>query len=291
MGLNFSIISVFFAMEVSSYEIYNACSFLSVGVFAIGAGWSAILGYLLLEYLGWRALVVCASVPVFIPPIIILHFFLADEESVQENSEQSSSDEKEPEKIEVTNFKLRLFKGSIANFVNFLQGWGSILLTPALIRYSNEIHHKADTDVKGSQLLILALLFGGVKLVGRILGYFLLKYIPFRIIQPIVSVVIAACYLAVLIREDLLIVTIICVGIANMAFCVSRIELTLMETDKYFFGTEKLATAASVMMACGSLGAAVGAIFAAFLSSYHAVIVTFVMSCVQIVIFLCITER
>ena len=76
-----------------------------------------------------------------------------------------------------------------------------------------------------------------------------------------------------------------------MAFCVTRIELTLMETDKYFFGTKNLATAASVSMAFGYLGACLGAVLAAFLSVHYAVTVTFALSCVQIVVFLFIYER
>ena len=80
-------------------------------------------------------------------------------------------------------------------------------------------------------------------------------------------------------------------GIANMCFCVTRCELTLMEFDKHYFGTERLVLAAGVMSGCAMLGAAVGAITAQFLSSQHAVIFTFVLSCVQVVTFCCITER
>ena len=285
IGLNFSIISVFFATEISSYSLYNVCSFSSVVLFAVGAGWSAILGYLLLGSLGWRVLVVCASVPVFIPPIIILHFFL------KTSSEERSANSSEEEVIEVRNFKCRVFKGSVANFINFLQGWGSILLAPAILRYQNHIHHKEDTAVSGTQLLILALLFGGVKLIGRVGGYFLLRYIPFRIIQPAISLIIAVSYLFVLLFESDVLVTVIAIGVANMAFCVTRIELTLMESDKYFFGTSNLASAASVMMACGSLGGCMGAVFAAFLTSHNAVIITLTLSCVQVLLFLCFNER
>ena len=297
--MTYVVINVFFAEEISSYSNYNATSFFLLMVFAVGAGSSAILGYLLLGSLGWRALVVCASVPFFIPPIIILHICLKDEKMTKtlEESVQSSESDKEAiiligneEVIEVDNFKLRLFKGSLVNFINFLQGWGSILLTPALLRYHNEVDDKEDPVVKGSQLLILALLFGGVKLIGRIVGYFLLRYIPFRILQPIISVVIAGAYLAILLWNCYLVV-VIGIGIANMAFCVTRIELTLMETDKYFFGTKNLATAASVSMAFGYLGACLGAVLAAFLSVHYAVTVTFALSCVQIVVFLFIYER
>ena len=104
-----------------------------------------------------------------------------------EESVQSSESDKEAiiligneEVIEVDNFKLRLFKGSLVNFINFLQGWGSILLTPALLRYHNEVDDKEDPVVKGSQLLILALLFGGVKLIGPDCGLLSPQIYPFQ---------------------------------------------------------------------------------------------------------------
>ena len=297
LGMNYVIFSVFFAEEISSYSNYNACSFVLLIVFAIGAGWSAVLGYLLLDRLGWRALVICATVPVFIPPIIIIHILQKRSEEVDNLSTEygpifdKSTKVKVIEEIEVDNFAWRVAKGSVVNFINFLQGWGSILLTPALLKVQNQLAGDEIGDVTGAQLLILAMLFGGVKLIGRILGYFLLRYIPFRIIQPLVSLVIAVSYLAIFLRQQSMIVTIIGVGIANMAYCVTRIELTLLETDKYFFGTKGLSTAASVMMGIGYMGACLGAVCAAFFSIHNAVLVTFTLSCVQIVAFLLIYER
>ncbi|KAL5264621.1 hypothetical protein ACHWQZ_G005636 [Mnemiopsis leidyi] len=188
----------------------------------------------------------------------------------------------------VNGFWIRLTKGSLVNFINTLRGWGSILLIPALLTYREK--DKSDLT-QDQELLILALLYGGANMLGRILGVFLLKYIRFNILQPFLSLIIAFCYLALVIEFSSLNVTIISMGIANMAFCVTRCELTLMEFDQHYFGSERLILAAGVMAGCAMLGAAVGATTAAFLSAPISVKFTFALSCVQFVAFCCITER
>ena len=287
IGLNMSTAGVFYSEEVSSYGIYNVGNLLGLFAFTLGGGWVAVLAYLLLEKIGWRYFVVCTSVPIFVPPIIILHFFLKQAPEVDERSDENQS-LMDGEVVKVEGCFGRLIKGSVANFINTLQGWGSILLIPALLKYGGEENDKLTED---QQLLILALLYGGAKLFGRIVSIFLLKYIPFRVLQPLLSIIMAACYLALILQSQNLLVTVISMGVANMCFCVTRCELTLMEFDKYFFGTERLVLAAGVMSGCGMIGAVVGAVAAQFLSIPHAVVFTFVLSCVQVVVICCITER
>ena len=287
IGLNMSTAGVFYSEEVSSYGIYNVGNLLGLFAFTLGGGWVAVLAYLLLVKIGWRYFVVCTSVPIFVPPIIILHFFLKQAPEVDERSDENQS-LMDGEVVKVEGYFGRLIKGSVANFINTLQGWGSILLIPALLKYGGEENDKLTED---QQLLILALLYGGAKLFGRIVSIFLLKYIPFRVLQPLLSIIMAACYLALILQSQNLLVTVISMGVANMCFCVTRCELTLMEFDKYFFGTERLVLAAGVMSGCGMIGAVVGAVAAQFLSIPHAVVFTFVLSCVQVVVICCITER
>ena len=287
IGLNMSVAGVFFTEEISNYAMYNVGNLLGLFAFTLGGGWVAVLGYLALSKIGWRYFIVCTSIPIFLPPIFILHCVLRKETIGDDNENQSliSTDSKV---IEVKGFWGRLIKGSIVNFINTLQGWGSILLIPALLTYRD----KSNSDLTQDQeLLILALLYGGAKMLGRILGVFLLKYVRFRILQPLLSLVIASCYLALVIEPSSLIVTVVSMGIANMAFCVTRCELTLMEFDKHYFGSERLVLAAGVMAGCAMLGAAVGATSAAFLSVTTSVKCTFALSCVQVLAFCSITER
>ena len=286
IGLNMSISGVYFAEEVSSYGVYNVGQMLGLMTFGLGAGWVAILGYFILSKIGWRFFILCTSVPIFIPPIFIFHFILRKTPKEESKADQTSKTEETV--IKVKGFWGRLIKGCITNFINTFQGWGSILLIPALL---TSLHKEEGNLTEEQELLILALLYGGAKLLGRILSIFLLKYVPFRILQPFLSVVIASCYLTLVIMNNNVMTTVLAMGIANMCFCVSRCELTLMEFDKYYFGTERLVLAAGLMAGCAMLGAAVGATTAQFLSCPHAVIVTFALSCVQVATFCSITER
>ena len=285
IGLNMSMLGLYFNEEVSSYEMYNVGKLVGLFSFTLEGGWVAVLGYFILGRMGWRYFIVCTSVPIFIPPIFILHCVLTDEVAKPRVGIQS---EGEPEVIEVNGFWGRLIKGCVTNFINTLQGWGSILLIPALLTVLDEQQNNLTLD---QELLILALLYGVAKLIGRVLSVFLLKYVSFRILQPLLSVIIASCYLTLIFLDHSLIITVVAMGIANMCFCVTRCELTLMEFDKHYFGTERLVLGAGVMSGCAMMGAAVGAIVASFLSSHHAVMVTFVLSCIQVVTFCFITER
>ena len=285
IGLNMSMLGLYFNEEVSSYEMYNVGKLVGLFSFTLEGGWVAVLGYFILGRMGWRYFIVCTSVPIFIPPIFILHCVLTDEVAKPRVGIQS---EGEPEVIEVNGFWGRLIKGCVTNFINTLQGWGSILLIPALLTVLDEQQNNLTLD---QQLLILALLYGVAKLIGRVLSVFLLKYVSFRILQPLLSVIIASCYLTLIFLDHSLIITVVAMGIANMCYCVTRCELTLMEFDKQYFGTERLVLGAGVMSGCAMMGAAVGAIVASFLSSHHAVMVTFVLSCIQVVTFCFITER
>jgi hypothetical protein len=282
-----AVTGVYFAEQVSSYDMFNVGKLFGLISFSLGGGWVAILGYILLKRIGWRYFIVCTSVPVFIPPICIIHCIMRKEEQAADDRVALNSDE-ESEVIEVSGFWARLIKGCVTDFINTFQGWGSILLIPALLSY---LKKKQSHLTEDQELLILALLYGGAKLLGRILSIFLLRGIRFRILQPILSAMIAASYLTLILVDQSLVVTIVAMGIANMCFCVTRCELTLMEFDKYFFGTERLVLAIGVMAGTAMMGAAVGAVVAQFLSSSQAVIVTFVLSCVQVVAFCSITER
>ena len=80
IGLNMTVLYVYCAEETSSYDLYNVGNIVSQICFTLGGGWAAVLGYLLLERIGWRFFIVCSSVPIFLPPVLILHFELPKEE-------------------------------------------------------------------------------------------------------------------------------------------------------------------------------------------------------------------
>ena len=79
-GFNVSTIGVYCAKQISSKEILPTFSFLHGCIaFPLGGAWASVLGWLLLDNLGWRIFVLLTSIPLFIPPIIILHCFIKEE--------------------------------------------------------------------------------------------------------------------------------------------------------------------------------------------------------------------
>ena len=285
IGLNLTTSGVCFAESVSSNDMFYIIGLLGVFVTPIAGGWVACFGYLLLERMGWRYFIVCTSVPIFIPPIFILHCVPLNKPNVHKEEQQIAVEDDE---VEVKGFRGRVFKGCLARFINHFQGLGSILLIPALITSVDENHEVLTED---QQLLIQALLYGGAKLFGRILAIPLLKLVEFRILQPLLSTMMALCYLILIFQDENLYVIVTALGISNICFCVTNSELALMNYDKEFFGSRGLYQAAGLMVGFGSLGVAVASVVVMFLTTHVAVIVTAVLSCVQVITLASITDR
>ena len=283
---------------MSSKKVYNFGTFLANLFYAIGGGWVAILGYLLLERIGWRVFIVCTSLPLFVPPIIMLHFSLdAAKRSPDSEGGPPLPTQKKADKIVVPNIGMRIFKASVTSFISLVQGYGSILLLPVLLRALNEQKdgtadtNRCQTTVHGNQFLMLGLVSGVANLVGRAVGYIFFKRFKFRILQSLLSVIIALSYGVLLLPNVTITMTVIAMSIAKMVYSMMRLELTLMECDVTFFGTSTIAIASAIMMGSGMTGAVVGNAFAVFLTPYVAVLCTFVLSWGLVVAVWNITER
>ena len=291
VGLNFSSVGILYANLISSYDLYNLGKFIGLLAFSIGGGWVAIMGYLLLDTLGWRVLVVCTSIPVFIPPILILHCVVTNEEYATVSSNDDEDSEATYGGVKVDNYVERVVKSCAAGFICSLQGLGSILLIPALLRYENQLNGNTVEVSEQSKLLILVLIYGAARVTGRISGFFFIKYIKFRILHPINSAIIALSYTLIVVEYDNLQIVVIGMFLSSMAYCITQIEVTLMEVDEHYFGSEGLVLGAGLTIAFGSIGASVGAVLAAFLDAKIALLCTMAASYVQIIVFCCITER
>ena len=87
----------------------------------------SVLGYLNMDKLGWRVFVVLTSLPVFIPPFIILHFFIFPKQ------EESEEDEVDAESEVIA----RTCKAALFIETGFFESWSTILLIPAIIKMLN----------------------------------------------------------------------------------------------------------------------------------------------------------
>ena len=77
IGLTCSTNEVMICELASEKAILNDILMISTVMFAIGGVWSAGLGYLLLDLIDWRIFILLTSIPIFIPPIFMLHLSYA----------------------------------------------------------------------------------------------------------------------------------------------------------------------------------------------------------------------
>ena len=309
VGLNVNVVAIFLSEGVSSKRVgQQVISVLSLTL-AAGAGWVAVLGYFLIEPMGWRMFVVCTSIPLAVPAIVMLHFCFESKEeinvtsteTVKENdaghggnlvgdNEYGSDENKQligEEKIVVTDLISRTVKASIFCGINRIQGHGAILLLPSLIRDSNKHNgiQKCGGAIHGTQYLIIALISGVTNIAGRILGYFLKGRVSFGISQTSFAVLLVACYGFLLVKLGEVSME-IAMGLIKIAFAAMTLESYYLLADSFYFGTETLGTYAGISTAAGFFGSAVGMALAAFLDPYVAVACTLVMSTIQIVVVL-----
>ena len=240
LGVNTSTIAVYFSETVSSREIYRIG--ISLGSFCapLGGGWIALFAYILLGSVGWRLFILISSIPFLIFPIIMLQFYL--EESVPENSNSSCTEEQGMIPLTVENFHWRVARTAASIFIIMLQGFGAILLLPALIRqnsedlslmqmnatlgeqltspnyltYPSEDMRCANT-VHGGQLLYIALVTGVANLLGRVTGYLISGKRKFRTTQGLLAIIMTISYGFLVFRSGL-VITVVAMGVAKFVY-------------------------------------------------------------------------
>ena len=298
---------IFFAEHVSDRGHYAFGTFLTSIVFSAGGGWVALLGYFLLDSVGWRVFVLCTSIPLFVPPILLLHCCImggnrnnGTEQPLIGSQGEGNTPNESKKTIQVENLASRITKVSLFVFINVFQGYGSILLLPGLIRDENEKRCKTLIEnqegpcksvVDGNQFLILALVTGAGNLLGRGVGYLLLRKIRFRILQPTLASIISIGYIILLVEDKSMILVVCSMGGCKIVYSMMRCETCLISSDSTFFGTETIAEASAIVLGSGMFGSVIGNGCAAFLNPHITIQVTFVLSLVQIGAVCSITER
>ena len=307
-GLNGCTVGIYLAKHASSKEVLTKGSFLSCG-FAIPAGgaWVSILGWLLLEVVGWRIFVLLTSIPLFVPPIALLHFCISEKQEDQrqdstreENSEIDTNSENDEliknKTIAVPNFTARVIKSSLFFFCSISIGFGSIILLPWLIRSykidanTGQYVNKCANVVHGNDLLILAAVTGVANIIGRPIGYFLWNRVRFLVLQSTVTATMALCY-ALILATDSLIATGILLAAAKFCYALQAVEVAILHYDYGYFGTSGLQLGSSITSSVGMLGSVFGTSLAAFLPPKIAVLITLVLACVELMVIFVMKER
>ena len=308
IGLNDCATGIFIAKLASSKEIVTQCSFLAEALgFAAGGTWVSLLGWLTLDLVSWRVFVLMTSIPLFVPPIIMLHFFKFEkpEEIEGEKSESvpgikfipSETDglvEKKSQNIPNFNYSRRVIKSSLFFFCNLCVGYGSIILLPSLLRkYKSSLPHhsgKCEEVVQGNDFLVLAAVTGAANTIGRPLGYFLWTRVKFIILQPTITIMMAVCF-GVTITNPGLTTSVALLGLAKLCYSIQAVEASIMIFDCDYYGKSGFEFGSAVTMVSGQVGSVVGTSTAAFLDPHIAVSVTLVVLCVELVVIGFMRER
>ena len=328
-GLNACTIGIYLAKHVSSKDVLTVGSFLSEGLaYPVGGAWVSVLGWLILEHTSWRVFVLLTSIPLFVPPIIMLHAFVTEKSEVRELESETSysltennvvgteheslvTDNLEQESLvtnnleheslvtnkpaNVKNFRARVFKSSLFFFCSICIGFGSIILLPWLIRSHKEENVDDDDEkcaqvVKGTDFLVLALITGVTNVVGRPIGYILWSRVRFLVLQSTLTGVMVLCYSIILFTPNLIAAEVL-LAISKLCYSIQAIEIAILSYDYDYFGLTGLELGSSVSTAVGLIGGVVGSSLAAFLKSHIAIIVTLVIACVQFILVFFMKER
>ena len=89
IGLNMTIVWVMITGLASGKDIIEFIVIVASVMYTIGGVWSAVLGYLLLDVVGWRIFILLTSLPIFIPTIFMLHFCFVGTRGAQTQDEQT----------------------------------------------------------------------------------------------------------------------------------------------------------------------------------------------------------
>ena len=291
-GLNSSLIGVLCVKNISSKDILPKFSFLHASLaFTLGSTWASLLGWILLDYLGWRIFVLLTSVPLFIPPIFILH--CCTKRGPHRDFCPESNPILNPQTdLPTEMFRVRALKASLFMGFNICIGYGSILLLPAMIReYNLEAEFEnCEEVVHGHQYLILTGMNGVANVLGRLIGYPLTSRFSFVVLQTLVMLGTGISYGVILTKPGLLIESAM-MGIGKLCYSIQGVENSILQFDVDYFGYCGVSLGGALMYVAGAVGAVFSTSLAVFTQSQYAVLVTLVVIVLQIVLIQCMKER
>ena len=303
VGLNGCTSGVFFAKFASSKEVVTKGSFLFEALtFPVGGTWVSILGWLFLDVVGWRVFVLLTSIPLFIPPLIMLHCCFKDQEQHGDLKIDEGSTSGETDKLvksgNVPNFAARVTRSSLFMFSNLCIGYSTIILAPWIIRIykidqgaqDDVIFEKCEEVVQDTDFLILAVVIGVSNIIGRLLGIFLWDRVKFLFFQSSVTVVVALSFGILLLKPSFL-VSMVFLGLSKFCYSMQGAEIAVLHYDYDYFGKLKFELGSYLSSASSVVGAVVGTSLSAFLDPYIALIVLLLIACSEVVLICFMRER
>ncbi|XP_063682731.1 facilitated trehalose transporter Tret1-like [Bolinopsis microptera] len=296
-GLRYNSLYVWAADIAYNKEILDRILLITQIFFIVGSMWSSVLGFLLLDWIGWRKFLLFSTLPVLILPIIMVHFCVKDTKGPQiegsEEAEQPETVTEQPETVTVSNFAARTTKMGLLIACIAFNGWLTTLLVPALIQLLkiNEAGpniHCSVTMTQGPELLLLALVnFAGMP--ALFLMHWIKDKIGFRKLQGFVSLVYVANFVLMLTQQNLA-VAILTNFITKFLNGIIGLGYTYVLYDVNYFGTSNFEVGTSIATTIGLIGGMAGSAMVSFASTSSVIITALVVSVVQVMVVVSMTE-
>ena len=302
IGLSCSTNEVMIGELASKKAILNDILMISTIMNAIGGVWSAGLGYLLLDLIDWRIFILLTSIPIFIPPIFMLHLSYAAtlEQPDEQNQDipKGTMNEQNQEIPKGTmnvppNFIARTIKIGLFDGTNLFQGWITILLVPTLIQMLKIEKAEPNSDcsvtmTQGADLLLLGIVTSA-SLFGTLFRHFIGDMLSFRKLQVTVALLNMVAFTAMLAKENL-VVFVVCNFVVKFLFGITAMNATYIFGDIDYFGTEKFALGSGISSAIGFAGGMLGTAMVAFTPMSYAITTALVISALNVFLVLSMSE-
>ena len=276
VGLNGPTSGIFFAKLASSKDLVTKGSFLASGLaMPFGGAWASLLAWLILDLVDWRLFILITSIPIFVPPIILLHFYVWDDPEKREekedeeqllgaNPESSTNGLEKVEYAAVQNFTARVIRAALFSFCNLCVGFSSIILVPWVIRsYKADALEDRDGDmcsevVQGADFLLITAVIGIPNLLGRPVGYFLWSRVKFLVLQIAVTSAMAFGHGMVLLKPTFM-DSMILLGLSKFSYSIQGVEASILLYDYDYFGKSRFELGTSIASVGGMSGGAAAA--------------------------------
>ena len=292
IGLGFSTCFVMVAELASKKAILHDILMITSITYGIGGVWSAGLGYLLLDLAGWRIFILLTSIPLFIPPIFMLHFIFVGTagEQIQDKENQDI-----PEvAMNVPNFVARTIKFGLFDAFTIFQGWLTILLVPTMIHMLNIKKAEPNSDcsvtvTQGSELLLLGIVTSASSF-GKLFGHLINNMVSFRKSQVIAKLLNVVAFTVMLeVGKESLVVIVLSNFMVKFLFGYSIMAQTYVAADFDYFGAD-FALASGISISIGVAGGMLGTAMIAFTPISYVIITAIVISALNVPLVLSMSE-
>ena len=311
VGLNGCTSGIFLAKFGSSTEIVSKGSFLAEALaMPVGATWVSVLGWLLLGQglVDWRVFILLTSLPLFVPPLLILHLFFNEKHMTQRENAADAQPRKENDVVptendklidvkEIPNFTARVFRASLFLFSNFCLGYATIILVPWLIRSNKVASHlnggfksKCDYVVQGDDFLILTMVTGVPNIIGALLGYALWGRVKFLVLQITITIIMALSFGIILFKPGFA-VSMALLALSKLSYSMQGAELAILHFDRDYFGEQRFELGSCLTGAAANMGGLIGTSLAAFLDPHYTISIFLVVALGEIVTICFMRER